>query len=103
VATYDKTKIPATVRNEVECLLIFFIALFEQLAGTITVIEIPGGQPVRAVEGTTFIAQDGYTYFGVRIRLRVAADWKSNALAFWLSSSRSLAAGTAIPTAFGGV
>jgi hypothetical protein len=102
VAAYLKTKIPATVRDDLEVLLLFFICLFEQLAGSITVIEVPGGQPVRAVEGAAFVAQDGYSYFGVRMRIRVAPDWKSNGLPFWLSSVNSLAANVAIPTVFGG-
>lgn len=105
MATYDKTKIPATgvgnVPNRVESLVIFFCSLFWRIAGTRTVIEVEGGQPVVAADYSFFRAQDGKLYMSWRIRVPVAEDHQSNGLAIWGSATDEVIG--SLPTVYGGV
>jgi len=104
MANYNRAAIPATVLNRLESLIVFLITCWARLHGSVTVVEVSGGQPVPAFQsGGVFQATDNFTYFSLRIRLRVDPDWASNSLPFWNSALHTGAEVVAIPTIFGGV
>jgi hypothetical protein len=104
VANYNRSAIPSTVLNRLESLIVFLIVLWAKLHGSITVVEVAGGQPVPAFQsGGAFQATDNFTYLSMRIRLRVDPDWASNSLPLWNSMLHTASEVVAIPTLFGGV
>jgi hypothetical protein len=102
MATYDKTKIPTTVPNRVESLIVFFVLLFRRLMGNLTVVEQPGEIPTPSVLASEVDATDGNKYLILRVRLRVASDYLDVAQAAWVSTPDSIAP-SALPAGYGGI
>jgi hypothetical protein len=104
MASYNRAAIPATVLNRLESLIVFLITCWVKLHGSITVVEVSGGQPVPAFQsGGVFQATDNFHYMSLRLRLRIDPDWDSNSLPLWNSMLHTGDENVAIPTIFGGV
>lgn len=102
MATYDKTKIPTTVPNRVESLIMFFVMLFRRLIGNLSVVEQPGEVPTPSVIYSEIDATDGVKYAILRIRLRLDPQYLDNAQAIWASTPDSVTP-AALPSGYGGV
>lgn len=102
MAAYDKTKIPTSVPNRVESLIVFFVILFRRLIGNLTVVEQPGEVPTPGVLVSEIDATDGVKYLIVRIRLKVDPLYLDNAQSVWVSTPDSVLP-AALPSGYGGV
>lgn len=102
MAQYDKTKIPTTVPNRVEALIMFFVILFRRLIGNLSVVEQPGEVPTPSVIFTELDATDGVKYAILRVRLRIDPLYLDNSQAIWLSTPDSVTP-QALPSGYGGV
>lgn len=101
MAAYDKTKIPASVPNRVESILIFFAVLLFRLAGASAVVEAINGVPEFSVVQQVTRGTDGFLYLITRIRTRLDEDYQDNGKPIWASTGDSFTG--SIPTNFGGV
>jgi hypothetical protein len=101
MATYDKTKIPSTVPNRVESLLIFFATLLFRLAGASAVVEAVNGVPEFAVVQQVTRGTDGFLYLITRIRTRLNEDYNDAKKPIWESTPDTFTGD--IPTNYGGV
>lgn len=105
MATYNRAAIPSTgnaaVPNRVESLVVFFCSLFWRIAGTRTVIEVEGGQPIPAADYSFFRAQDNKVYMSWRVRIPVSEEHQSNGLPIWASATDEVTG--SLPTVYGGV
>lgn len=101
MAAYDKTKIPSTVPNRVESLLIFFATLLFRLAGASAVVEAVNGVPEFAVVQQVQRGTDGFLYLITRVRTRLDENYQDSGTPIWVSTPDTFTG--AIPTNFGGV
>jgi hypothetical protein len=105
MAAYDLTKLPAApnaILPIVESALIFFFELFQKVAGTRTVIEVSGGQPIPATDYSFFRGTDGKTYMTGRFRVPVDENFMSNGKVIWQSALQEVTP-SSLPAGYGGV
>jgi hypothetical protein len=105
MAAYDITKPPSggsALLATVESILMFFFVLYLKIAGTRTVIEISGGQPIPCADYSFFRATDGKVYTTCRFRLPIDEDFLSNGQPIWRSALQEVTP-SSLPSGFGGV
>jgi hypothetical protein len=100
---YNLSKPPGGIIQVAEAGTVFYAHLFKKIAGGLTVAEIPGGDQIRAFQGSTFVAEDNNTYIAMRMRVRVDPDFESNSKAIWNSVLHNVPAANAIPLGWGGI
>jgi hypothetical protein len=105
MAQYDYTKLPSganALLPTVESGLTFNFELYQKIAGTRTVIEVSGGQPIPATDYSFFRATDGKLYMTGRFRVPVDENFMSNGKVIWQSTLQEVTP-SSLPAGYGGV
>lgn len=87
--------------QKVESLLVFSYVLYRKVSGSMTVVEVSGGQPIVACDESFFRATDDKQYMAGRFRVPIVDSYLDNGKAIWQSVLDANLG--SIPANFGGV